>query len=451
MRPSVPLLLVIALMATVLTACGGGMSDDPDTVNVVYKRNTNNKVRHLDDYLSQVRDDFERTHPGKKVKLVPIQASDPDYYVKVSQMMRSTKTAPDVLYEDSFQINSDIESGYLRPLDRYLDSWPEWEQFVDTARDAATAEDGRTYGVPSGTDTRGLWFDKRVFAKAGLPADWQPKTWDDILRAARVIKKKVPGAIPLNIYTGKGPGEAAVMQGFEMLLYGTGDDPLYDSKSHKWVTGGRGFSDALDFVRTVYAEKLGPDPSDAVDPNIGTRVKTQWMPQGKLGINLDGSWLGQEWLSSGSTPWPKWSSVLGQAAMPTQHGQPPGKVSMSGGWTWALPAQSTKADLAWEFVETLQTKENAVKWDVSDAGIAVRDDVAKDPTYRSAMPGVEFFTSLVEDTHYRPALPVYPQVSAAIGEAMESVTTGSATARKAARKYDSTLRSITDGATVQRP
>ncbi|MFE3137388.1 ABC transporter substrate-binding protein [Streptomyces scopuliridis] len=449
-RPTAPLVLVAVLAAGSLTACGGGSGSDPDTVKVAYNRSTDNKIRFKDNYLESVKKQFEKEHPGKKVELIPIQAPDNDYATKAQQMMRSPKTAPDLVYEDTFRINSDIKAGYLRPLDDYLSKWADWDQFVDTAKSAAKAEDGKTYGVPDGTDTRGLWFNKEIFAKAGLPADWQPRNWAEILDAARTVKRKVPGVIPLNVYTGKGPGEAAVMQGFEMLLYGTGADPLYDASAKKWVAGGQGFQDALGFVRTVYGEKLGPDVSDALDPNVGTRVATEWFPEGKLAISLDGSWMGQNWINKGPKEWPEWSKDLAQAPMPTQRGQAPGKVSMSGGWTWAIPSKAKNPDLAWEFITTQQTKENAVEWDVVGAQIAVRKDVAADPRYLKSMPGIEFFTGLVEFTHYRPALPVYPQVSTAIGEAMETVTTGDGSPEQAAKEYDDQLKTLTDGAVVSR-
>ena len=90
---------------------------------------------------------------------------------------------------------------------------------------------------------------------------------------------------------------------------------------------------------------------------------------------------------------------------PPSTGQAPGKVSMSGGWTWAIPAKAANPDLAFDFVKTMQTEENAARWDVADAQIAVRKDVAADPAYLNSMPGITFFTGLVQFTHYRPALP----------------------------------------------
>lgn len=455
MRPTaaLPPLLAVALAAATLTACGGGSGSDPDTLKVSFKQSTDNSVKVMDTYLADIKKQFEKANPGKKVEFVPIKAPDSEYYTKLQQMLRSPKTAPDLVYEDTFLINSDITSGYLKPLDPYLAKWPDWDQFIDTAKAAAKGEDGRTYGVPDGTDTRGLWFDKGIFAKAGLPADWQPKTWDDVLDAARTIKKKVPGVTPLNVYTGKPAGEAATMQGFEMLLYGTNDgssDPLYDKGSKKWIAGSQGFKDALAFVETVYKEKLGPDVSDALDPNFGTRVRGELLPEGKLGIDLDGSWLPQDWLEGSGHEWPEWSRKLGLAAMPTQHGQAPGKVSMSGGWTWAIPAKAGNPDLAFEFVKTMQTKANAKKWYIANSGIAVREDVAADPAYVDAQPGIKFFTDLVASTHYRPAYPAYPKVSTAIQEAMEGVTTGDASVEEAAKAYDEELESATDGQVIEK-
>ncbi|MFF4798788.1 extracellular solute-binding protein [Streptomyces sp. NPDC001351] len=451
--PLLPFLLTTALAATTLTACGNGSGSSPNTLKVSFKQSTDNSIKVMDGFLADIKKQFEKKYPGKKVELVPIKAPDSEYYTKLQQMLRSPKTAPDLVYEDTFLINSDITSGYLKPLDPYLDKWPDWKQFIGTAKTAARAEDGKTYGVPDGTDTRGLWFDKGIFKKAGLPANWQPKNWDEVLGAARAIKKKVPGVTPINVYTGKPAGEAATMQTFEMLLYGTGNgtaDPLYDKSSKKWIAGSPGFKDALRFVEAVYKEKLGPDVSDALDPNIQTIVAGDLLPKGKLGIALDGSWLPQAWLKGSGHEWPQWSHELGLAYMPTQHGQAPGKVSMSGGWTWAIPAKAGNPDLAFDFIRTMQTKANAEKWYITNSGISVRDDVARDPSYTSAQPGIKFFTDLVASTHYRPAYPAYPKVSTAIQEAMEGVTTGDMSVDKAASGYDDALKDATDNQVVKK-
>jgi multiple sugar transport system substrate-binding protein len=356
-------------------------------------------------------------------------------------MNRSPNTAPDVMYEDTFLVNTDIQAGFLAPLDDYLSGWSDWNQFSDASKTAAKALDGKIYGVPMGTDTRALWYNKDLFTKAGLPVPWQPKTWNDILSAARTVKAKLPGVTPLNVYSGKGAGEAATMQGFEMLLYGT-SDTLYDNSAKKWITGSQGFLDSLTFIKTIYGEKLAPNPQDALNPNFGTIVSTDLLPNSKLAIDLDGSWLSGNWLSTGTKPWPQWSTVLGQAAMPTQNGEAPGSTSMSGGWVLSVGSHSKNKKAAFDFVTTALNKENTMAYDIAASQIAERADVAADPKYLAANPSLKFFTDLVQVTHFRPAYPDYPHISDAIQVAMEAVMTGQQTPAQAAGAYADQVKSV---------
>ena len=121
-------------------------------------------------------------------------------------MNQSSSTAPDVMYEDTFLVNSDVAAGYLAPLNSYLAKWSGWKEFSPAAQAAARGANGKVYGVSMGTDTRGLYYNKQVFAKAGLPVPWQPKTWADVLAAAEKIKATEPGVTPINVYGGRGPG-----------------------------------------------------------------------------------------------------------------------------------------------------------------------------------------------------------------------------------------------------
>jgi multiple sugar transport system substrate-binding protein len=434
------------LLAVAVTACSSGSSSgDTSKITVTYQQFGGSHAQET--FLTGVKAEFEKANPGTTVDLQPITASEDDYYTKLQLQMRSKSTSPDLVYEDTFLINSDIQAGYLRPLDDKITGWAEWNQFTDTAKGAAKALDGKTYGIPDGTDTRAIWYNKEIFAKAGLPADWQPKTWDDVLAAARQVKAAVPDTIPLNVYAGKGVGEAASMQGFEMLFYGTGGT-LYDSKAQKWVVGSPGFTDSLQFIKTVFDEKLGPTPQQALDPNWNNTVSQQLVPKGGVAINIDGSWVSHNWLEGDAAPWPQWSQVMGNAAMPTQHGQAPGKVSMSGGWTWAIPANSDNQDKAWQLIAMLSDRAHHLKWDIDNVQIPVRPDVAADPSYTQANPSNEFFASLVPITTYRPAYAVYPRISNEIQVATEAVMTGTSSVQDAAKAYDDQVRSIAGDAVM---
>ena len=432
------------MLAATLAACGGGESDS-SSVTVTFRQFGNDRV--MENFLTDAKAEFEQAHPGITIDLQPIVASNDDYSTKLQLQMRSPRTSPDLVYEDTFLINSDIEAGYLRPLDDYIAAWPDWNNFVDTAKAAGRALDGKTYGIPTGTDTRGVWFNKEILAQAGLPADWKPTTWDDLLTAARAIKAAVPDVIPFSIYAGTPLGEAASMQGFEMLLYGTGDT-LYDHASQKWVVGSQGFRDALQFLRTVYSEGLGATPQQVLNPNWNDTVAQELIPQGKVAIAVEGSWLSNNWLESGANPWPQWNTVMGWTGMPTQTGQAPGQVSMSGGWTWAIPQNADNPDMAWEFSKLLNDREHQLKFAIDEVQIPVRKDVTADPSYAQANPSNEFFASLVPITNYRPAYAVYPRISNEIQVATESVITGTADVEAAAAQYDNQVRAIAGDAVV---
>lgn len=431
---------VSAVAALALTGCSaGGSGGDGKTVKVAYQKFGN--FTQLDAHMKEVKKAFEAENKGLTVELVPIEAQQNDYFTKLALMNQSAATAPDVMYEDTFMVQSDADAGYLAPLDKYTAEWTDWDKFYDNAKGAGLGSDGKTYGIPMGTDTRALWYNKDLFEQAGLTVPWEPETWADVLDAAATIKKELPDVIPLNVYSGKAQGEAAAMQGFEMLLYGT-DDTLYDTDEKKWVTGSAGFEDALTFIGDLYQGGLGPTPEQALDKNVGTVVSNEWFPQGKLAISLDGSWQSGTWLESGTSPWPEWSDVLGQAPMPTQDGQEPGATSMSGGWTLAMGAKSANKDAAWDFIAMALNKENSQAYDVAASQIAVRSDVSEDPEYQAANPTFGFFSEIVEVTHFRPATSDYGKISNEITVAMEAVMTGQQSPADAAAAYDKAVVGI---------
>jgi multiple sugar transport system substrate-binding protein len=430
-------LAAVAVAAVGLAGCSASGSASSDTIKIAYQKF--GAFQQLDAQMKVVKKEYEKDNPGKKVELVPIQAQENDYYTKLALMNKAPATAPDVMYEDTFLIKADAQAGYLLPLDKYTAKWDDWNQFYDNAKQAGEGVDGKTYGIPMGTDTRALWYNKDIFKKVGLPVPWQPKTWDDVLAAAKTIKEKDPGVIPFNVYSGKPQGEASTMQGFEMLLYGADGSGNTLYKDKKWVTGSKQFQDSLKFVKDVYQGGLGPTPQQALDSQVGTTIAQTWLPKGQLAIDLDGSWQSGTWLKSGTAPWPEWSSVMGQAPMPTQNGQAPGYNSMSGGWTLAVGKNSKNPQAAFDFISTFLNKEGSLKYDIENSQIAVRKDVAEDPSYDASNPTFKFFSGLVEHTNFRPATSDYSQVSNAIQVAMESVMTGQQTPKQAAEAYDKSV------------
>jgi len=249
-RRALAAVAVVGIAAVGLTACSGskdkaasGSSEGKSLVVTYYKTSS---FPQIEDFMKRAKEEFESTHKDVTIDLQPVEADADQYMTKLALMNKSKSKAPDIIYEDTFQVMSDAAAGYLAPIDDYVKNWDEWSQYPESSIQGAKGLDGKIYGVPFGTDTRGIYYNKKIFEQAGLPTDWQPKSWDDLLSAARTIKEKVPDVIPMNIYAGRAGGEQTSMQGFEMLLYGT-QDTLYNTDTNKWVTGSQGFKDALTF------------------------------------------------------------------------------------------------------------------------------------------------------------------------------------------------------------
>lgn len=431
---------VVAAATVALVGCsadsGGG---DDDTIRIVYQKT--DAFVALDDLFKKVKPEFEKANPGITVSLEPIVADEADYGTKLALMQQSPDTAPDVFYEDTFKVRSDVDAGYLLNLDEYLADWSDWSQFNEGAKEAGRADDGSVYAVPLGTDTRGIWYSKSVLEEAGVALPWEPKSWEEILDTARKVHAASPDKVAFNVYSGKPAGEGSVMQGFGMLMYGT-DDELYDADEKKWVTGSQGFVDSLAFIETLYSEGLAPAPDVALDGSMWQKLFGEWFPNGQIGGTIEGSWSPSFWMEGGQYAWPEYVDDIGVAAFPTQNGQGDGAVSLSGGWTLAVGANSGNPDAAFDFLAMALDKENALDYNIANSQIAVRTDVAEDPAYLEANPFIGFFTDLVTSTHFRPATADYPQISAEIQAATEAVMTGQMTPEEAAAAYDEAVVGI---------
>ncbi|MHA7274625.1 extracellular solute-binding protein [Arthrobacter sp. TMT4-20] len=437
-------LAAAAVSSLALGGCsaGGGddNGDDANSLRIVYQKTGD--ASPLDALMQKVKTDFEAANDGVTVNLEPVEGTDEDYTTRLALSQRSPDTAPDVFYEDTFRLRSDVEAGYLLQLDEYLDGWDEWDMFNDAAKGAGIASDGGTYAVPLGTDTRVIWYNKNVLENAGIAVPWEPGTWDEILEMARTVKDAQPDSVPFSMYAGTGTGEGTVMQSFYELLYGTDSGGLYDEEQQKWIAGSQGFVDSLTFLQTLYQEELAVTPAEALDPNVWQTVVGTLLPEDTMGGTVEGSYAPSFWQEGGQFEWAEYGDVMGVAPFPTQNGQEPGGVSMSGGWTLAIGAGTENPDLAFEFLTMAMNQENLLEYTVDNSQIAVRTDIAEDPTYLEANPFIEEVSAVVDVTNYRPATSDYAEISTAVQEATEAVIASETSPEDAAAAYDEALRSI---------
>ena len=398
-------------------------SASSQTINVVVKLFPKEQK-----WLYQVITLYEKKYPDRKVNVMIIGGSESDYFTKLALMLK-TSSKVDVIFEDGFMLRGDVNAHILAPLPD-VKKWDEWKHFFPSLQESVTL-DGKIYGVPMSTDTRGLFYNTKLFKQIGIKVPWKPKDWNDIISAARIIKKKKPDVFPLAFNAGA-TGEATSMQTFEMFLYGTGDS-LY--KNDKWIVTSKGMLNSLKFIDTVFKEKLGARIDIALSPQYGNIVAQTLAPEQKAAIILDGCWQTAFWLLK----YPETFKIYKLTAMPTEFGQKPGYTTMSGGWVMAVSNKSSHKKLALNFIEFALSKNNMLKYTQLIQNLATRKDVADMKEYPEHLKQA---TKFLDFAHFRPSNENYPIVSSYLQDAVEAVASQRQTPIEAMNQFAKSVERV---------
>lgn len=363
-----------------------------------------------------------------EVKFEAQGVDDEDYKTKLSLDLSSGKGA-DVFGMDGIWVGEFAEAGYIKPLSEVagaaVDEWDGWAQIPDAVQKALSFEDQR-YGVAQGADGRVVYYNKQLFEQAGLSADWEPTSWDDLLTAARELKK-LDGVTPIQLNAGTAMGEATTMQGLLPILVGAGQQVWSDGK---WAGDTQALRDALGLYKTIYVDEgLG----DAVlqQEASGRDTSFQEFAAGHIGILLEGDYFWRSVINPaegvGTAPMANRDEIVGYVRIPAKQAgagiEGRDFVSMSGGTGRVLNPNSANPELAWELLMHMNSPEGFEKRAAGTLSISPRDDVNEKLLASDKM--LSFVSSeVLPITAYRPGLADYPQVSVALQQATLDVVTG---------------------------
>lgn len=430
-------ILLTSVMAVSIVACSsGGNKTTPNVptdvrvaattggksvITITYRETGQGEKSALYRWITEGYESYDKKDT-MEINISPITASEGDYFAKIALALQSPSTSPDIVTEDTFQLATDVSAGYLTKLNEMLENYPDWidGKYYENLKEGVTTEDGGIYGLPYNTDVRGLWYNKEIFKQAGLPVDWQPKNWNEILETCKVIKEKVPDVVPFWCNSGVATGEATSMQTYEMLLYGTGER-LVDEDTGKWIVKSQGMIDALTFLKDIYSNGYGPSLSKVLNGQASNTASQDYLPGGKLAILLDGNWITGNYIENGAVPWPEYKDVLGFAAMPTKSGD--GTVTLAGGWALSIPQNSDNKDDALDFIQHLMSQKVYTTSIINQGSIATRNDVLEDTAYTDR-PFMKTATEFLTGASFRPKDEKYSEVSTHIQAMVEAVVTG---------------------------
>jgi multiple sugar transport system substrate-binding protein len=371
--------------------------------------------------------------------------SDDEVYKQKLSLDLSNKSGPDVFNIDGIWVGEFAQAGYIKPLTdtvgdaSKVNDWDGWKQIPDAVQQLGSFE-GKRFGIPGGTDGRVLYFNKKLFQQAGLPADWQPKSWEEIISAGQALKK-LPGVTPIQINAGTAMGEATSMQGVLPLLVGTGTTVYPDGK---WLGDTPKTRQVLDFYHQIYTTGLG-DPVMQREAKGRDKSFAQFAAN-KIGILLEGDYFWRSVVEpkEGVAKMADRDTAVGYALIPAARpgGGVKGQdfVSMSGGGATVINPNTKFPQQAWELMEFMNSAE-MVKASLDGAAkITQRTDVndevlASDPMLNFVA------TKVLPITQYRPGVAEYPRISAALQQATADVVGGKST-DAAAMAYQKAVEAV---------
>lgn len=425
--------------AVVLAGCSGGSEPEtedesgPVTLTLTTNSITGGKNSAEADWIADwVIPEFEKAMDAEgkdvTVEFQPQGVDDEDYKTKIALDLQSGKGA-DIIGMDGIWVGEFAEAGYIKPLSdvggEAVDDWDGWAQIPDAVQNALSF-DGDRYGVPQGADGRVLYYNKDLFAQAGLDEDWAPQSWDDILDAARDLKD-LDGVTPIQLNAGTAMGEATTMQGLLPMLVGTGEQVYEDGK---WIGATDGMEKTLDLYETIYVDEGLGDPVLQQEAS-GRDTSFQLFAEGKIGILLEGDYFWRSVINPaegvGTAPMADRDTTVGYAKIPAIE---PGDgindqdyVSMSGGTGRVLNPNSKHAALAWELLAFMNSPEAYEARAAGTLSISPRNDVNE--KLLASDPMLTFVSEeVLPITAYRPGLAAYPQVSVLLQQATLDVATG---------------------------
>src|ERR1700678_2493575 len=212
-------LALASAAALALAACGssggssaGGSSGSTTTLKLVVADYGTGPANTSSKYWATIVTAFEKAYPDVKVNVTTIPWTNFDQEV---QTMIQNKQYPDITEGDYF--SNYAQNGLLYPASDVLSN----PGNLLPAFKAQGTYSGTQYGMPFTTSSRTLFYNKKLFAQAGISS--APQTWDDIETDADKISKL--GDVGFGLPLGNEEAQA------ESLLWMLGDRGGYQTRS----------------------------------------------------------------------------------------------------------------------------------------------------------------------------------------------------------------------------
>jgi raffinose/stachyose/melibiose transport system substrate-binding protein len=391
--------------AAFLSACGGGGSSSGSGDSVIdwWHISTGEPMKPV---WAKIAKDWEAKNAGTTVKITPLE--NEAFKSKLTTVTQAGNP-PDVFQTwGGGVLKQQADAGLVQDLTDKLGDLK--GKFAESALAPYTI-DGKLYAMPYDTGMIGFWYNKALFAKAGIAAP--PATWAEFLDAVR--KLKASGTTPIALAgKDKWPGHyywayLAMRIGGVELLQQAGEDGKFDKP--EFVQAGERLKELVDlqpFQKGFMGAEYGSADGQAAE--VGNR---------KAAMELMGQWAPSVQADAAKKPRNLGGDLDFFPFPAVDGGKGKSTDAFGGGGGFAIGKNAPAK--AVDFLKFLETPENAT-YEVATGAvlpvIAEAQAAVKDPLQKKvaeALAGATGF-QLYLDQAYAPA--VGQQVNDSVAELM---------------------------------
>jgi raffinose/stachyose/melibiose transport system substrate-binding protein len=224
-------------------------------------------------------DEFTATGLGE----VELRQIPSDTYPSILGGRLRAEDPPDLYYSSGGnRLRQQVADGLVRDL---TDDLAEVIATMPPSVLAPYTVDGRVYGLPYHTGIVGIWYDKALFAGAGLDPEQPPRTWDDFLTAVAAIR--AAGTVPVAL---GGEENWPLMFWYGMLVTRlSGSQAMVAAGEHRSLAQNPDFLDAAHLLAEfIAAEPFQPGHLTA--SYAGVNGQAELVGGGEAAMELMGFW-----------------------------------------------------------------------------------------------------------------------------------------------------------------
>ncbi|MBO3090241.1 ABC transporter substrate-binding protein [Cellulomonas dongxiuzhuiae] len=404
-----------AAVAMIATACSSGSGSDDATEgpgeNVTLSWWHNSNTGAGKDYYDQLADEFESDHPGVTIEVTALQHED--MLIKLDAAFQSGD-APDVYMERG---GGELKAHVAAELTKDItDDAADTIAAIEGSVAGWTVED-RVYSLPFSMGVVGFWYNKTMFAEAGITEP--PKTMTDFYAAVDALK--AVGIEPVSV--GAGSAWPAAHYWYYFALRQCSQDTIAEASQTLeftddcWVRAGESLEELVSkapFNTGFLGTEAQGTPESAsgllANRKVAMELAGHWEPGVMQGLTEDEQGLGED------TAWFPFPEVEGGEGDPA--------AQLGGGDAWACSQDAP--DVCVDFIEFMLSNDVQKGFAELDMGLptlpaatafVAAPELAQLLSFRNDAPYVQLYF----DTQFGES------IGGAMNEAIVSVFAGSGT------------------------